>query len=151
MKRNIALLAVLISMFGAQIALAQSTANFTRGDSIVVVTTVNVRSGPNGSLIGKEKAGSQGILVGGPKLGGGYTWWEVKYANGMDGWTAEDFMQSSTVSIQTNPGVVVAASGSGSQSQVQAQTAAAAEATPSLSQLMQELQQVLNKLQAASH
>ncbi len=73
------------------------TANFSQGDRIVLVTKVNVRATPNGTIVGKQTAGAFGTLVGGPSNANGYTWWNIKYDAGASGWTAEDFLQKPVV------------------------------------------------------
>lgn len=85
---------------GPAFALEGRTANFSAGHNIVVVDTVKVRSGPSATQIGTQQAGAAGVLVGSPVNANGYTWWQVNYATGVDGWTAEDFMQSPTVAMQ---------------------------------------------------
>jgi hypothetical protein len=78
------------------------TANFSRGDRVIVVTTVNVRATPNGAIVGKQSAGATGTLIGGPINANGYTWWNIDYTTGINGWTAEDFMQQASVSVSSN-------------------------------------------------
>jgi hypothetical protein len=84
------------------LAAAQTkTANFSQGDRVMVVTKVNVRSNPNGSIVGKQTAGAFGTLVGGPSNANGYTWWNIKYDTGVSGWSAEDFLQKPAQSATT--------------------------------------------------
>ncbi len=83
------------------------TANFSRGDKVVVVTKVNVRSTPNGTIVGKQSTGTTGTLIGGPTNANGYTWWNIDYSTGADGWTAEDFMQQASVSIAPHTSVTM--------------------------------------------
>lgn len=75
------------------------SANFTKGDRVVVVATINVRDNANGAVVGKQYAGASGTLSGGPIVTAGYTWWKVDYDSGVDGWSAEDYMQKPSVAI----------------------------------------------------
>jgi hypothetical protein len=97
-----ALLGVMFA--GAVPALAQTTrsANFSIGDTAIVAVKVNVRSSPNGAIVGKQVAGATGTLIGGPVNKAGYTWWKINYTTGVDGWTAEDFIQNTSVSVSTS-------------------------------------------------
>jgi uncharacterized protein YgiM (DUF1202 family) len=116
-----------------------STANFSRGNTIVITDTINVRSGPNGSVIGTQQRGAKGTLVGGPINGGGYTWWNVNYTNGVDGWSAEDFMQQATVAlVPTTPA---------GNSQVAAVVTAAPSSETAIQELLAQAQALLAQLQ----
>jgi hypothetical protein len=88
-------------LMSASLASAEvtSTANFSRGDTVVVTDAVKVRSSANGPVMGKQQRAAKGTLVGGPVNAGGYVWWNVDYTSGVDGWSAEDFMQQSTVAL----------------------------------------------------
>jgi len=126
-----AIATLIVFASGASLALAQSTANFSQGDHVVIVASINVRSAPNGSVIGTQPKGANGTLVGGPQNVGGYTWWKVDYANGADGWSAEDFMQQSTVAVTVPPTAVVASAAAatgGSSGSGLSQTLASLEA-----------------------
>ena len=91
-------------MFASSMAFADtSTANFSQGDNVIVAVTVNVRSAPSGALVGKQVVGATGTLVGGPVQMGGYTWWQIDYTTGADGWSAEDFLQNAKVSSTVIP------------------------------------------------
>ncbi len=98
---GIAVAAALLSA-STVLAAATSTANFSRGERVMVVATVNVRSGADGPILTQETRGSTGTLVGGPINANGYTWWQINYDNGKSGWTAEDFLQSPNVSLQSS-------------------------------------------------
>jgi hypothetical protein len=103
---KVALVAATVSFVavGASLAFAQvtSTANFSRGDKVVVVTKVNVRSKPIGIIAGKQLAGAAGTLMGGPANANDYTWWKIDYNDGVDGWTAEDFLQQATAAMNAS-------------------------------------------------
>ena len=122
-----------------------STANFSQGNRILIAATVNVRSSANGSIIGKESTGSEGTLIGGPTNAGGYAWWDVKYDNGVTGWSAEDFMQSPNVALQTNStGMVVAVANTGSVTTNS--NVAAAASSPAVIELLNSLKAQLQSL-----
>ncbi len=93
--------AALIVLSGASVALAGSTANHSTNDKITVVTKVKVRGTANGTQLGTQSAGSIGTIIGGPIVEGGYTWWNIDYSTGVDGWSAEDFIQMANVAIYT--------------------------------------------------
>lgn len=71
---------------------------------IGVSTPLNVRSCPGGTItngvscpsVGTQALGALGYLVGGPQRitadGQGYTWWKVRWQNGMEGWSVENYL-----------------------------------------------------------
>src|SRR5688500_14296214 len=73
------------------------------GNAIVVTSSngVNVRSTPGGTLVGGQGQGSTGTIVGGPQnapFGGvSYTWWNVNFSSGADGWVIQDGIAAVTV------------------------------------------------------
>ncbi len=70
---------------------------FVIGDRVQINTgdgsNLNVRSTPNGSIVGQQPDGAQGTVIGGPVFAGGLWWWEVDFDTGEDGWSAEDFLE----------------------------------------------------------
>jgi hypothetical protein len=69
-------------------------AQFVAGDQIyVIVGPTNVRQAPNGTSIVRVQAGMSGTIVGGPETSGPDTWWQVKYASGVQGWSAAPFLR----------------------------------------------------------
>ncbi len=86
------------------------TANFESGSRIVVSDTVKVRASAAGEIAGSQARGSFGVLKGAPVVTNGYTWWNVDYDTGADGWSAEDYMQASTVALVPIPGKVAGVS-----------------------------------------
>ncbi len=101
---GVAAMAAVVVFSGASIASAQST-NFSIGNKIVIVEAVKVRETPNGVHNNSQQRGAMGTVIGGPVVMGGYTWWNINYDKGADGWSAEDFMQLSTVALVT-PGSI---------------------------------------------
>ena len=51
-----------------------------------------------GKLLGAQATGAQGIVVGGPISASGFSWWQMNYNSGADGWSAENFLVKVTTS-----------------------------------------------------
>ncbi len=69
------------------------------GDIVQVNTNgINVRSDHSTSAlaVGQQNIGRNGITIEGPVKQDGYVWWRVNYNGAIDGWTAENFLQTST-------------------------------------------------------
>jgi len=126
--------AVVLANASVALAAGKST-NFSQGDTIVIVSKLNVRASADGTVIGQQQSGARGTLIAGPVNMGGYTWWNVDYSTGVDGWSAEDFMQQSNVAIHNNAGAT-------------SQTASAAASTPDSSAAIAQLQAQLAALLA---
>ena len=64
---------------------------------------LNVRGSANttGALLGTQGTGAPGSVIGGPVVQGGFTWWNINYDTGVDGWSAEDFLTVSTLPAPT--------------------------------------------------
>ena len=62
------------------------------GDRVITADKLNVRSSPNGTKIGDQPAGTLGTIIGGSVLSGGYTWWQIDYDSGADGWSADKWL-----------------------------------------------------------
>ena len=77
---------------------------FTIGNRIQVATgdgsNLNVRSTPGGTIVGQQPDGSLGTVIGGPVFVDGRWWWKVDFDSGVDGWTAEDFLEPPPLPIQ---------------------------------------------------
>ena len=62
------------------------------GDRVQASGTINVRQTAAGTVLGTQGLGSLGVTIGGPtvaSLGGtSYTWWNVNFDSGTDGWIA---------------------------------------------------------------
>lgn len=91
-----AVFAVIISFALVISVVPAYAAAFSSGASIVTVDKVKVRSSPNGSQIGSQEAGATGVLVDGPYEASGYSWWQIDYSSGADGWSADAFLKTST-------------------------------------------------------
>src|SRR3990167_3723299 len=62
------------------------------GSRVTTTDNIKVRSAPNGERIGRQPAGSQGTITAGPIQSGGYTWWNVNFDSGTDGWAAGSYL-----------------------------------------------------------
>jgi len=75
-------------------------AQYVSGDKIITTATVRVRTG--GSLIaqqlGRQAAGSVGIVTSGPITAGGHTWYRINFDTGVDGWVASSWLARSATS-----------------------------------------------------
>ena len=95
---GIALACLMIgTVFGTLPSTARAAGNFNIGDTVEVQNTgsigLKVRDSPAGNQIGGEYDGSLGVTLEGPQTAaiGGivYTWWKVRYEDGLEGWSAE--------------------------------------------------------------
>ena len=77
------------------------------GDRVQTSGTINVRQTAAGTLLGTQSSGSLGVTVGGPtvaSLGGtSYTWWNVNFDSGQDGWVATTGFAVVTAATPTSP------------------------------------------------
>jgi uncharacterized protein YraI len=66
---------------------------FEVGDAVRVTENMNLRSGPStgNGVITVLPAGTTGTVVGGPRTGSGYTWWQIETSRGT-GWVVEDWL-----------------------------------------------------------
>jgi hypothetical protein len=53
---------------------------------------LNIRSTPNGTLVGTQANGAQGTVIGGPQYANSIWWWQVNFTSGVDGWAAENYL-----------------------------------------------------------
>jgi uncharacterized protein YgiM (DUF1202 family) len=69
-------------------------AKFQINDTFRVTDTTNLRSTPStaGSVIATMGVGTTGTVIGGSRSANGYTWWQVRLANGTTGWCIEDWL-----------------------------------------------------------
>jgi GH25 family lysozyme M1 (1,4-beta-N-acetylmuramidase) len=100
MKKLAGILAVcLLALIGSQShALAQT---FIKGDIVEVYNTggvgLKVRDTPCGNRIGNKSDGSIGLVLEGPRYcvleGTGYYWWRIRWSDGMEGWSAQNWLR----------------------------------------------------------
>jgi hypothetical protein len=64
------------------------------GARVVTLSNLKVRSEPttSSSQLGVQKSGSQGTILLGPVSANGYTWWNVDFDSGADGWVAGEYL-----------------------------------------------------------
>jgi len=74
-----------------------SAAGFVKGDLVVVTdgAGLKVRESAAGDFVAAEPYGTTGTVLDGPQsatLGGtDYTWWRIRYQDGVEGWSAEGY------------------------------------------------------------
>lgn len=82
-----------------------SAYKFNKGDIVEVIDSagLKVRSSPAGSYITTELYGALGIILDGtPQYAAGYWWWNTRYCDGKEGWSAEgdsedDYLRETSV------------------------------------------------------
>lgn len=86
------LLRSLSVLVGLGIGMAHASASFSVGETVAASVNLNVRAGPgsrNPSL-GVQPTGSRAVVINGvPVDAGGMVWWELKWENGVIGWSAQ--------------------------------------------------------------
>ncbi|MFN4218086.1 MAG: BACON domain-containing protein [Candidatus Bipolaricaulia bacterium] len=78
---------------------------FTKGDIVEVYNTggvgLRVRDNPCGNKIRNKPDGSVGIILEGPSFcvleGTGYNWWRVRWSDGLEGWSAENWLRRASL------------------------------------------------------
>jgi hypothetical protein len=97
-------------------------ATFSVGDTVIVTTALNVRTGPGTSYpeitdpdyYENAPAGTIGQVIGGPISAEGYVWWQIHFGPGLySGWSVEGGLQKVTSTLPPNPPSLIAPSGSG--------------------------------------
>lgn len=71
-----------------------SSTGLATGARIKTTDYLNVRTSASltASTLGAQPINTQGTIVGGPTTANGYTWWNVNYDSGPDGWSVQDWM-----------------------------------------------------------
>jgi hypothetical protein len=105
---------------GATTAPPPASTKFTLNDRVQVTNaTLNVRATPDigGTLLGSQTNGALGTVVGGPIAQAGYSWWQINYDTGVDGWSVEDYLAkytapppppaAPTVTISASPSSII--------------------------------------------
>lgn len=72
----------------------ETTSGIAIGDWIQTTTGVNVRTLPSTSAerVGGQNENSSGTIVAGPISANGYTWWQVNFTSGADGWVVGNYL-----------------------------------------------------------
>lgn len=84
-----------ISALLAEISALQSQIEILRtqqvGKRVKTTSNVNVRqtASSRGTIVGRQSSGAAGTILAGPINQNSYTWWNVNYDSGVDGWTAD--------------------------------------------------------------
>ena len=100
---------VMLALLSALLGNVNSFA-ISLGDRVETNATVNVRSTPAGTVSGQQTLGVLGIVVGGPTTaslnGTQYTWWDINFDSGVDGWVADIGLNAlaPAAPIQSSPG-----------------------------------------------
>ncbi len=65
------------------------------GSSVITTERVNVRATPStsGVISGRQNGGITGVITAGPINADGYTWWQVDFSSGVDGWAVADYLR----------------------------------------------------------
>ncbi|MFT7645226.1 MAG: hypothetical protein ACI9BF_000902 [Candidatus Paceibacteria bacterium] len=69
---------------------------FSHSDRVQPIDTVNILSTAGGALLGTQLFGTNGTVISGPTVAGGYTYWQINFDNGTNGWAAEDWLVETT-------------------------------------------------------
>jgi hypothetical protein len=70
------------------------TGKFLVGDRVkVTAKRLNIYLAPSGKKIGTQFLNVLGTVIDGPVAKGGYTWWNVNFDSGMDGWAIESYLK----------------------------------------------------------
>jgi hypothetical protein len=89
-------------------------APFAISTRVKTTASLSVRSSPSTKgkyLLCTQPTGALGTIVGGPKSGNGYTWWNINYDSGCDGWSVQNYL--STTLAMNIPELMAAASNAG--------------------------------------
>src|ERR1051326_2382280 len=88
-------------------SMAQSASGVSLGDRIQTTATVNVRQTAAGNVLGTQSSGSLGVTIGGPTVaslnGTSYTWWNINFDTGTDGWVATVGFSAVAPAMPTSP------------------------------------------------
>ena len=74
---------------------APSHPTFGIGTRVKTTANLNVRSKPHtrsGKILCTQPNGATGTIVGGPTSAQGYTWWQVNFDTGCDGWSVQSYL-----------------------------------------------------------
>jgi len=80
---------------------------FTVGQRVQSTVVLNVRQTADGAFVGYELAGAVATVLGGPSTAAtGSVWWNVRFDNGVTGWSAETFLAAAPVVLPPPPVVI---------------------------------------------
>ena len=77
---------------------SQTSGQTQTNQNFLVIAPVHVRTSPStaGKSITIVQKNTTGSAIGGPVSANGYTWWEIKYATGVTGWSVSAALSTST-------------------------------------------------------
>ena len=98
---SIALVCVILGSVFSSVSHTASAATFNINDTVEVFNTgtsgLRVRNAPCGDTqIGGKFDGDQGIILDGPIYCNNYNWWEIRWSDGLQGWSAENWLRKVT-------------------------------------------------------
>lgn len=75
----------------------------TTGGRVQTTSNLSVRSSssPTAPLVAVKPAGSIGTIISGPVSAGGFAWVQVRYDDGTVGWSAQNWLRSTTPTVTT--------------------------------------------------
>jgi hypothetical protein len=108
--------------------------SFSIGTKVKTTANLNVRAKGDkkaGKILCIQPNGALGTIKGGPTLSQGFTWWNIDYSTGCDGWSVQTYLTASLADATDNL----------------AQTASAATTVDELTALIAKLQAIIAQLQ----
>lgn len=93
MEARILQLIQIINQLQAQLALQEKSPEIVIGSRVQTTDDLSVRSTPGGTLLSVAPSNMSGAVIEGPGNSGSYTWWKIKYDNGVSGWSAFDWLR----------------------------------------------------------
>lgn len=88
-----------VSALSGVVTAVGDTDTITTGTKVFVTfSQVNVRNAPNGSVVGTQQSRRTGEVIAGPVNAGQYSWWNVNFGSGVDGWVADIALASACYS-----------------------------------------------------
>lgn len=81
---------------------------FTIGDRVQTTGSLQVRQSPGtnarkNKVLGTQPFSAQGTVISGPTVADGYTWYNIDYDTGVDGWSVQDYLTKIAVTDATQP------------------------------------------------
>lgn len=79
---------------------------FIIGDRVISTANINVRTGQSSGFtyLGTQPRGVKGNVIGGPVFWDGYWYWQINYDTGVDGWSAENWLEKYIPGNQSRQG-----------------------------------------------
>jgi hypothetical protein len=74
------------------------------GDRVVIKgSNINTRATPSltGIVLGVHQNGDAGTILAAPVTADGYTWWKIDFDSGVDGWSVDNYIATSTTTGPT--------------------------------------------------